>query len=309
MDSDTGSPDVGRHLLGPHVVGQRIVVRRVLRGLRGPSGGPAMTDVLGVCAAWGEGRCVVEAEGGRVVIDLADIVSGKPVPPRRSPRLRVGAAEAQRRALALWPDLVTEPRGDWLLRLSETSSARRANSVLAIGESGLEDPVAEVAAYYLARGRRPIASVVADSPESGLFSSAGWVPESHDADTLFQIAPVARALRLLRGLPTPALATRWEPDRDLVTVSIDDDGSPVLATGVAACADDWVGVRGVEVAPSHRRQGLGLAVMAALLDWGAERGATTAYLQVLGHNTAALALYERIGFSTHHAYRYLAPPR
>jgi ribosomal protein S18 acetylase RimI-like enzyme len=79
------------------------------------------------------------------------------------------------------------------------------------------------------------------------------------------------------------------------------------ARGVAAYSDDWVGFRGIEVLPEHRRQGLGMAVMAALLEWGAERGATTAYLQVLGDNTAALALYERMGFVTHHAYRYLAP--
>jgi ribosomal protein S18 acetylase RimI-like enzyme len=48
-------------------------------------------------------------------------------------------------------------------------------------------------------------------------------------------------------------------------------------------------------------------VMAALLEWGAEQGATTAYLQVLGDNTAALELYAGLGFATHHAYRYLTP--
>jgi N-acetylglutamate synthase len=79
------------------------------------------------------------------------------------------------------------------------------------------------------------------------------------------------------------------------------------ARGFAAYADDWVGFRGIEVAPEHRRQGLARTVMAALLEWGAERGATTAYLQVLGHNAPALALYERMGFTTHHAYAYLTP--
>ena len=63
-----------------------------------------------------------------------------------------------------------------------------------------------------------------------------------------------------------------------------------------------------EVAESRRRRGLGLAVMAALLEWGAEQGARTAYLQVLGDNGPALGLYERLGFGTHHAYRYLASP-
>ncbi len=82
-----------------------------------------------------------------------------------------------------------------------------------------------------------------------------------------------------------------------------------VASGVAACDGDWVGFRSIEVDPGHRRQGLGLAVMDALLEWGAEQGATTAYLQVLGHNEPALALYGGLGFTTHHAYRYLAPAR
>ena len=45
--------------------------------------------------------------------------------------------------------------------------------------------------------------------------------------------------------------------------------------------------------------------MAELLEWGAERGATTAYLQVLGDNTRAFALYDGLGFVPHHRYRYL----
>ena len=38
--------------LGPHCVGQRVVVRRLLPGQTGPSGGPAMTDLLGVMESW-----------------------------------------------------------------------------------------------------------------------------------------------------------------------------------------------------------------------------------------------------------------
>src|SRR5215210_4022611 len=89
--------------LGPHVVGTRVVVRRLLRGETGPSGGPAMSDVLGVCLSWGEGFCVLSPTSGGtpVHIAIADIVSGKPVPPRPSPRLRVGPREAQTRSFAL----------------------------------------------------------------------------------------------------------------------------------------------------------------------------------------------------------------
>lgn len=42
-----------------------------------------MTDVVGVCEAWGDGVVVVRREDGTSVeIALADVVAGKPVPDR-----------------------------------------------------------------------------------------------------------------------------------------------------------------------------------------------------------------------------------
>jgi len=61
----------------------------------------------------------------------------------------------------------------------------------------------------------------------------------------------------------------------------------------------------VWVSPARRRRGLGTVVVGALLEWAAERGVTTAYLQTRGDNPPALAAYDRLGFVTHHAYRYL----
>jgi GNAT superfamily N-acetyltransferase len=273
-----------------------------------------MTDLLGVCTSWGRVSCVVQPESGDPVeIALADIVSGKPVPPRPSARHRVSPLDAQRRALALWPGLHTEQVGEWLLRRSPTDRARRANSVLAFEPSGVADGYERVVAFY----DRPIAAVLPDSDQDALFRARGWRLESHDADTLFQLASVARVQRHVRAI-APSRPVSGPPDghfsalaregqaREVVRVELSEQGRTV-ASGIAAYERDWVGFRGIEVLPDHRRRGLGLAVMAALVEWGAERGATTAYLQVLGDNTPALALYERLGFATHHAYRYLAP--
>ncbi len=47
--------------------------------------------------------------------------------------------------------------------------------------------------------------------------------------------------------------------------------------------------------------------MDALLEWGAEQGARTAYLQVLADNEPAMRLYERLGFNEHHRYHYITP--
>lgn len=279
------------------MVGQRVVVRRVLPGETGPSGGPAMTDVLGTCVRWSDGECVVQPETGpAVTIPLSLIVSGKPVPPRPSPRSRVSPRECQLRAMALWPDIVTEPLGDWLLRDSATSTARRANSVMAFGPAGVPDAYERVVAHY----ERPVANVLPDSPEDALFRDRGWVTEGHEADTVFMMAS---ASRVVRALPTALPTARLEPAGPGVVRAVVDD----VAAGFAAYADDWIGFRGLEVAPAHRGRGLALAVMAALVEWGTSQGATTAYLQVLGDNTPARRLYEPMGFVPHHSYRYLTP--
>ena len=133
--------------------------------------------------------------------------------------------------------------------------------------------------------------------------------ESHDHDTVFQLAGVAAARRSLAGVSLPGLDVAVVGDDHLVTAEASTDDGRVLASGVAAYADDWVGFRTIEVDPAERGRRLGLLVMAELLEWGAERGATTAYLQVLGDNTRAFALYEGLGFTVHHRYRYLAAPR
>ncbi len=245
---------------------------------------------------------------GPVTIRLQDIVSGKPVPPRPPARQRVSPAEAQRRALALWPDLETEPLGDWLLRRSRTSRARRANSVLAMGPSGVEDGYERVVAHYEALGQRPIAAVLPDSDEDALFRAHGWVLESHDHDTVFKLTGVAAARRTLRDVELPRMDVSIVGDDRLVTAEATTDDGRLLASGVAAYADDWVGFRTIEVDPAERGRRLGLLVMAELLEWGAERGATTAYLQVLGDNARAHALYDGLGFVEHHRYRYLAAP-
>jgi len=264
-----------------------------------------MTDVLGVCTSWGDGVCVVQREEGPIVIAVADIVAGKPVPPRPSPRHRVGPVEAQRRAFALFADLETEEVGAWTLRHSPTTTARRANSVLAFEPSGVDDDYARVVRFYEGHAARPIAAVLPDSAEDTFFRAQGWGLESHDADTDFLIASVARARRALPS--SSAVVELVETTPALVTARVTEaDG--VVASGVAAYGDDWVGFRSVEVHPDRRREGLGLAVMAALLEWGAEQGATTAYLQMLGDNAPALALYAGLGFREHHRYRYLAPP-
>lgn len=289
-----------RHHLGPHVVGQRVVIRRRLVAEQGPSGGPAVTDVLGVCTSWGGGRAVIRrADDTEVAVRVADIVSGKPVPPRTSVRLRISPRDAQLRALALWPQLATAPIGGWTLRWSDSATARRANSVLAMGPAGVRDPVSGVVDHYRRLGRRPVGAVLPGSEEESLLRGHGWVAESQDADSLFLVAGVAAASRALTDIPSFAVTVTEQGSQ--VRARVGED-----ASATAALDRDWVGLRALAVAPARRRHGLALAIVSTLLDWAAERGATTAYLQVLGDNTPALGLYDRLGFTLHHTHRYLA---
>ena len=334
--------------LGPHVVGLRVVVRRVLRGLTGPTGGPAMTDVLGVCESWtpgpggpdGPARVVVLREDGeRVAFSSADIVSGKPVPPRPSRHARLPAADADRRAAHGWPAAEQEPLGEWVLRASGGFSSR-ANSVLALGDPGLPaaQAVARVEGWYAEHGLPAQAHVLggehAEPEVRGALEAAGW---SAYEETLLQLASVPRVLRAL-GTPvvqdglevrhdddvdagwlaTDERAARFgeharrvltsAPEEPVDLVTVRDPSGAVLARGRGALDDDWVGVSCLWTDPERRRTGLGTLVLATLLERAAERGATTAYLQVVVGNAAARRTYDRLGFAVHHRYDYLRAP-
>ena len=324
--------------LGPHCVGRRVVVRRVLPGKTGPSGGPAMTDLLGVMESWTETSTTVLGEDGTTTeIALRDIVSGKPVPPRPSARMRVSAERACLLANASWPAVHTEPLGDWLLRASGGFSAR-ANSVMAVGNPGVPFDAAleAVVAFCTTHHLTPWAQSVVGSQTGDWFAEAGWVTARHgEADSEFQMASVPRAARAARSLlpATAPLVTvgatatpAWlanderavahlddavavlEGPEDVGFVVVPEGEGRASAKGRVSCHGNWAGITDVWVSPARRRQGLGSVVMAALLEWAAEHGATTAYLQVRGDNPPALALYAMLGFRTHHTYRYLAAP-
>ncbi|MEX0427586.1 GNAT family N-acetyltransferase [Nocardioides sp. DS6] len=293
------------HLLGPHVVGQRVVVRRLLPGRTGPTGGPAFTDLLGVCLSWGDGVAVIEpASGEPVEVPISLIVSGKPVPPRPSVRGRVSARAAELHTAALVRGVETTVLGDWQLRHEPAPVGRvrsRFNSCLAMGDPGLPAAAAldDVTAFYTARGRTPQVQVEADADVEAAVRSLGWAPVP-GKDALFLLASLAQVRRRL-----PPMAEQPRADIDGVYLSV----RTPAAHGEAGLDGDWLGLHGLVVEPEHRRKGLARAVIAALLDAGAEHGATTAWLHVETDNAPAIALYESLGFVEHHRCRYYTAPQ
>lgn len=85
------------------------------------------------------------------------------------------------------------------------------------------------------------------------------------------------------------------------------DGA-VAAAGLVSIDGSLAGVFDVGTAPALRGQGIGTAIVAALLCRAWERGARHAYLQVTADNAPALAIYRRFGFSTAYEYHYRGPP-
>jgi GNAT superfamily N-acetyltransferase len=293
---------VGSHTLGPHVVGQRIVVRHLL-----PDG--RASDVLGTCTAWGADSLTIDRDGppdraGPVVIALADVVTGKPVPPRASVRARVPAREVELHIGALWTTLETEPLGDWVLRASPPHGGRlrrRGNSALAMDDPGIGwgDAVWRVREFYAAREQAAYIQVQRGSQVEERLAPLGFTSLG-DGDAHAQLASVARALRSVRR-SAPDAPVELEESPTAVTVRLDAG----VATGRGVLSGDWLLVEGLVVEPAHRRRGLATAVLGELLDWGASRGATTALLHVETDNAGAIALYEKHGFVTHHTNRYL----
>ncbi len=90
------------------------------------------------------------------------------------------------------------------------------------------------------------------------------------------------------------MARTFDLDREAGRVLV-EDGAPVAVAMLGRRGTHgWVGGMGVVV--SRRRHGYGRRVMEALIAEARGRGVTRLDLEVLVHNTGAIALYESLGF-------------
>ncbi len=217
-------------------------------------------------------------------IPIADIVSGKPVPPRPSVRDRVLAGDGPA------PRVRPLPRpGD--LRDRRLGAARLRHRDRAARPLG-----AGLRTLRRRRRRRAGRGPLRAADRRGRYAGR---PSTSDC---WPWAGCRRATRPTRSSRSPG--SRRSPGRCAATAR-PTPCSTRRAGRLGPGADRRPGDRATPASPRlgrasaasrwprpARRRGLGLAVMAELLDWGAERGATTAYLQVLATTRPALALYE-----------------
>jgi GNAT superfamily N-acetyltransferase len=85
-------------------------------------------------------------------------------------------------------------------------------------------------------------------------------------------------------------ARGWRSTDDVTFVC----GSDGMVVGVRVGEECWLGA--MWVAPERRREGVGLALASAVIDWARSWGARRIVLGVAEGNMPAVALYERLGF-------------
>ncbi|MEQ8348779.1 MAG: GNAT family N-acetyltransferase [Sneathiellaceae bacterium] len=111
------------------------------------------------------------------------------------------------------------------------------------------------------------------------------------------IAPPLRPAhaRMLQAIALPAaFATRHA-------------GGTAIGFGLGVVERGAVGLFDIAVAPAVRGRGHGRAITQALLGWGRQAGADSAYLQVREGNAVARRLYDSLGFRPAYRYHYRMP--
>jgi ribosomal protein S18 acetylase RimI-like enzyme len=91
------------------------------------------------------------------------------------------------------------------------------------------------------------------------------------------------------------------PDKCYASIRLDGD---IIGCGLGVVQAGYLGLFDIVIDPDHRQQGHGERLMMALLAWGAQGGAHTAYLQVMCNNEPALYLCEKLGFEEKYQYWY-----
>lgn len=312
----------------PIPLGTRVVVRyRLPAGYSHP-----MTDVIGDLVSLEPVVVVRTAEKKLVQISPSTVVALKALSARP---IRIAEIRSLEHAAAAgWPGLEQAWIDGWFLRAGGGFTGR-ANSATPLGPRGTvghphdPDVRARLREWFAERGL-PLRLLL---PDRLVPTPEGWVPSGNrvqvmaaDLDNVplppsvgpvvVSPAPDGDWLSLYRGGDLPEVAGAVLGAVVAGTLGFGRIGPPgarPVAIGRAAITDApdgrrWIGLSAIEVAPEHRRRGVGTLLSGSLLGWGRELGATHAYVQIEGDNTASRELYSGLGFVDHHRYGYVTEP-
>ena len=231
-----------------------------------------------------------------------------------------------------WPPAEAVPCDGWELRATGPGIGRRVNSVAtsADGTLPLIERIARAEDFYRQRGLPPIFKLTDASVPGDLDRVLGAAGYRVDAPTSVRTRALPADSPTLQVLIEEHPSEEWRQVNaaagehygsapriflDLIAriraplafASI-TDGGQAAAEGMAVVEAGWVGLFEIGTHPGHRRLGLARQVIAALLAWGAEQGASRAYLQVMPANIPALAMYDDLGFTEAYRYWYRVAP-
>ncbi|GAA4421977.1 GNAT family N-acetyltransferase [Acidovorax lacteus] len=231
-------------------------------------------------------------------------------------------------ALNAWPAPRTVLHQGWVLR-ANGGFTKRANAVSALQDqapwAGMQ---ATAEAHYARLGQPAVFRITALAPAEAdaALEQAGyryfdpsWVMtaplEAAAPDARVHCAPEPTAPWLdgtaaAQGYAVEAWPLHHATVRAVVPPHVCATlwaNGQALGYGLAVCERGWVGLFDLVVLPSARGQGLGTALVRALMDWGRQAGAQAAYLQVRSANPRAQQLYERLGFVPTYRYHYRVP--
>jgi len=311
-------------MLSPELVGRRVVLRYRHDD---PSVAPPFTDAVGTLVSLDQHAAVIRTRDGERRVPRSELVLARAVAPSRREIL-----DLERIARLGWRGAAQLELDGWQL-YADQGWTGRANSALplATGRRPLPEQLADVQRFYSERGLLPQIQVPlpARSQLDTELARRNWQIQRPTL-VLTRELPLAGmgagpadedGLRLAatpddgwlgayhyRGGRLPAFAQQLLTRHDRISFASIRRGTQVVAIGRGAVDEGWLGITAVEVEPRHRRQGLARAVVQALAGWAvAAHGARVCYLQLDESNTAAHALYTRLGFTEHHRYHYRVP--
>ena len=246
----------------------------------------------------------------------------------------VDIGRLERAAFAAWPAAASERDGAWLIRITPDHPSKRLNSLNCLDpgdDRAVDGRLAAACERLRERSGRACVRVTPLTPPavSDRLDDAGW--RRFDETIVMTGALAALAGSAEGAVAAPVVlddpgwfdafvALRDEPQAHRaalrrVIAAIEPacglflitDGEEAAATAMAVAEEDLVGLFEVTTRPALRRRGYGKRIVAAALDWGRERGAGTAYLQVVADNRPAVALYHSLGFNEVYRYHYRSP--
>lgn len=267
-----------------------------------------MTDVIGELLAHEPVIVVRTKSDGLVEIPPAEVVAVREL---SAVPVRASEIRALEHAAALaWPGTEQHWHDGWLLRAAGGYTSR-ANSAVPLDFSSTIAALPAIVDWYAHRQLAPWLAL----PERLLPIRADGIKLTRMMVTDIAGVEPDPAVSFL-DRPDPAWLACYERDVPAEVLTAVVDGEVVFAAisdaavgrGALTTAPDgtrWLGISAVHVNAEHRRRGHARRLCLAMLDWGAQRGADQAYVQVVTENTGAVLLYHSLGFRLHHHHRYV----